>query len=82
MCLPACTQKNYKSAVSGVGKLGEKYVLAELTRKVRSEMAEICSVKYTSFRKNNEELKHFSWDELYKDTITCKVFTGSITWCW
>ena len=52
-------------------KLGEKHILAEVTRKIRSEMAEICSVKYTSLlRKKNEELKHFSWDELWLELIT------------
>ena len=34
-------------------------------------MAEICSVKYNSFlRKKNEQLKHFSWDELWLELTT------------
>ena len=62
----AYARKSYKSAVSGVTKVAEKYVIAEVSRKIQSEMAEICSVKYNSLlRKKNEELKHFSWDKLW-----------------
>ena len=69
--MSTCARKSYKSVVSGVTNLREKHVLAEVARKIRSEMTEICSFKYASLlRKKNEELEHFSWDELYLELVT------------
>lgn len=66
----AYARRSYKSAASGIAKLGEKHVLAAVAAKIKSEMMQICSYKFSSLlRKNNKELRHFNWGELWLELV-------------
>ena len=66
--MTACARETYKSAATGILDLGEKQVLSVLTKKVKCQMAHICSSKFSSvLKKEHKELSQFSWDKLWAE---------------
>jgi len=64
----ACARETYKSAATGMLDLREKQVLSVLTKKIKCQMAHICSSNFSSvLKKEHKELSQFNWDELWAE---------------
>jgi len=67
----SCALKRYKSTAARVVNLSNRHSLNAVARKVKSEIANICSVLRPSvLRSKDDELNNFNWDSLWLEFVS------------
>ena len=67
----SCALKRYKSTPARAVNLSNRHSLNAVARKVKSEIANICSVLRPSvLRSKDDELNNFNWDSLWLEFVS------------